>query len=71
MARVWLRCPDNVSLEVERFYDQLLIYKDADLARWFGLFVAELAVDNWLRSPGFIFVRWILPGPSILFGAPR
>jgi len=25
MARVWLRCPDNVSIEVERFYDQLLI----------------------------------------------
>ena len=53
MARVWVRCPDNVSIEVERFYDPLLIYEDEDLARMFGLFVAELAVDNWLPDPWY------------------
>ena len=38
-------------IEVERFYDPLLTYEDEDLARLFGLFVAELAVDNWLPDP--------------------
>ena len=52
-ARVWVRCPDNVSIEVERFYDPLLSYEDEDLARLFGLFVAELAVDNWLPDPWY------------------
>ena len=52
-ARVLVRCPDNVSIEVERFYDPLLFYEDEDLARLFGLFVAELAVDNWLPDPWY------------------
>ena len=52
-ARVWLRSSDNVGVQVERFYDPLLICEDEDLARRFGLFVAELAVDNWLPDPWF------------------
>ena len=31
-ARVWVRCPDNVSIEVERFYDPLLTYKDQEIS---------------------------------------
>ena len=46
-------CPDNVGIEVERFHDPLLTYEDEDLARLFGLFVAELAVDNWLPNPWY------------------
>ena len=53
MASVWLRRPDNVGIQAERFQDPLLIYEDEDLARIFGLFVAELAVDNWLPNPWF------------------
>ena len=49
-ARVSLLCPDNVGIEVERFHDPLLVYEDQDLARLFGLFVAEIAVDNWLGT---------------------
>jgi hypothetical protein len=49
-ARVLLLCPDNVGIEVERFHDPLLVYEDQDLARMFGLFVAEIAVDNWLGT---------------------
>ena len=48
-ARVLLLCPDNVGIEVERFHDPL-VYEDQDLARLFGLFVAEIAVDNWLGT---------------------
>ena len=44
-------CPDNVRIEVERFHDPLLTYEDDDLARLFGLFVAEIAVDNWATDP--------------------
>ena len=40
-ARVSLMCPDNVGIEAERFHDPLLTYEDEDLARLFGLFVAE------------------------------
>jgi hypothetical protein len=52
-ARVSLLCPDNVGIEVERFHDPLLTYEDDDLARLFGLFVAEIAVDNWLPTPWY------------------
>src|SRR4030095_7308116 len=48
-----LMCPDNVSIEVEHFHDPLLTYEDHDLARLFGLFVAEIAVDNWLPNPWY------------------
>ena len=52
-ARVTLMCPDNVGIEVEHFHDPLLTYEDDDLARLFGLFVAEIAVDNWLPNPWY------------------
>ena len=52
-ARVTLMCPDNVRIEVEHFHDPLLTYEDEDLARLFGLFVAEIAVDNWLPDPWY------------------
>jgi hypothetical protein len=52
-SRVSLMCPDNVRIEVERFHDPLLAYEDQDLARLFGLFVAELAVDHWLPDPWY------------------
>jgi len=52
-ARVTLMCPDNVRIEVEHFHDPLLTYEDDDLARLFGLFVAEIAVDNWLPTPWY------------------
>lgn len=46
-------CPDTVCIQAERFHDPLLTYEDEDLAWLFGLFVAELAVDNWLPNPWF------------------
>ena len=46
-------CPDNVLIEVEHFHDPLLTYEDDDVARLFGLFVAELAVENSLPNPWF------------------
>jgi hypothetical protein len=52
-ARVTVMCPDNVRIEVEHFHDPLLTYEDDDLARLFGLFVAEIAVDNWLPNPWY------------------
>src|SRR6266850_4999093 len=53
MARVWVLRPDNVCIQAERFHDPLLTYEDEDLARRVGLFVAELAVDNWLPKPWY------------------
>ena len=52
-ARVTLLCPDKVRIEVEHFHDSLLTYEDDDLVRLFGLFVAEIAVDNWLPTPWY------------------
>ncbi len=46
-------CPDTVCIQAERFHDPLLTYEDEDLAWLFGLFVAELTVDNWLPNPWF------------------
>ncbi len=40
--------PDNTCLEVDRFHDKFLTYDDEDLSRWFGLGLAEIAVDEFL-----------------------
>jgi len=69
-ARVWVRCPDNISIEVERFYDPLLVYEDENLARLFGLFVAELAVDNWLPDPWY-YLRPMDFAWAVRYHSPR
>jgi hypothetical protein len=35
-------------LQVDRFYDPLITCEDEDPAKWFGIFLAELAVDHCL-----------------------
>ena len=42
-ARVWVRCPDNVSIEVERFYDPLLTYEDDSVGRATSIYHRVLA----------------------------
>jgi len=44
---------DNRVLQVDRFYDPLLVYEDEDQARWFGIFLAELAVDHCVPPPAY------------------
>jgi hypothetical protein len=52
-GKVLLLRPDQVLLEVFRFYDRLLTYDDPDLARCFGIFLAELAVDHCVPRPWY------------------
>ena len=40
--------PDNTCLQVDRLHYPLLKYDDEDLSKWFGLGLAEIAVDRFL-----------------------
>src|SRR5207302_5352087 len=44
---------DKLCIEVHRFQDRLLAYDDEDLAKWFGLFLAQIAVDRCLPKPWY------------------
>jgi hypothetical protein len=50
-ATVLLNKPDSSVLSVYRFRDPVLAYEDGTLAAWFGLGIAEIAVDECLPPP--------------------
>ena len=43
----------KLCIEVHRFQDRLLAYDDEDLTKWFGLFLAQIAVDYCLPKPSY------------------
>ena len=45
--------PDNVCIVAYRFQDSLLTYDDEDLSKWFGLFLAQIAIDHCLPPPAY------------------
>src|SRR5438270_12407281 len=64
-ASVLLIRQDKLCIEVHRFQDRMLAYDDEDLAKWFGLFLAQIAVDHCLHRRRIISDPWILLGLSI------
>ena len=48
IGSVLLLRPDNTCLQVDRVHYPLLKYDDEDLSKWFGLGLAEIAVDEFL-----------------------
>src|SRR5262245_49870352 len=52
-GKVLLFHPNKSLLQLDRFCDPLLTYEDPALAKWFGIFLAELAVDHCLPPPSY------------------
>ena len=63
VGSVLLLLPDNCVLLVLRFYDPLITCDDEDLAKWFGIFLAELAVDHCLPPPAYYLRPMDFLGP--------
>jgi hypothetical protein len=53
VATVLLRKSSGSVLQVGRYRDPLLAYENGDLAAWFGLGIAEIAVDHCIPPPSF------------------
>src|SRR3954466_4805860 len=52
-GRVLLMGANHSCFEVQRLQHKLLVYDDQDLATWFGLGLAEIAVDKVLPAPPY------------------
>jgi hypothetical protein len=47
-GRVWVNRSDNSCIMADCFNDKLLTYEDEDTAKYIGLWLAEISVDNFL-----------------------
>ena len=54
IGSVLLLRPDNTCLQVDRVHYPLLKYDDEDLSKWFGLGLAEIAVDEFLPPVAYL-----------------
>ena len=48
IGRVWVNRSDNSCIMADCFNDKLLTYEDEDTAKYIGLWLAEISVDNFL-----------------------
>jgi hypothetical protein len=56
VGEVLLNKRDHSVLLVDRFLDNNLIYDDEVLSKWFGLGIAEIAVDHFLPPADYFFL---------------
>lgn len=64
VARVALHRENGTVIEVDRFQNRLFATKDEWIAAWFGLGLAEIAVDHFVPSPEY-YLTPMNPGWAI------